>query len=93
MGFEKWWRGANYPNVSALLGFSICITGAMSNITVVADFVLGSKPGSGMPGRRGKRSDFDPQVGFGSANLGVSFLEISRRSICEGIHVSFLKWI
>ena len=54
------WAGANCPNVAALLGFNIWITAAMSNITAVADFVLASEDGLGMPGKRGISSDFDP---------------------------------
>ena len=51
-------RGANCPNVAALFGLSI--TGVMSNITAVADFVRESKTGSGIPGRIGIRSDLQP---------------------------------
>ena len=55
------WAGANCPNVAAmLLGFNIWNAAAKSNITAVADFVLGSDDGLGMPGKRGIRSDFDP---------------------------------
>ena len=51
-------RGANCPNVAALFGLSI--TGVMSNITAVADFVRESKTGLGIPGRMGIRSDLQP---------------------------------
>ena len=51
-------RGANCPNVAALFGSSI--TGVMSNITAVADFVRESKTGLGIPGRMGIRSDLQP---------------------------------
>ena len=51
-------RGANCPNVAALFGLSI--TGVMSNITAVADFVRESKTGLGIPDRIGISSDLQP---------------------------------
>ena len=89
------WAGANCPIVAALLGFNIWITTAMSNITAVADFVLWSEDGLGMPGKRGIRSDFDPLYKLplldnaGGPRL-ISYLKNSLMS-ASGLAVRFIN--
>ena len=90
------------------MDFNISLTAAMSNITAVADFVLGSEDGSGMPGkmqaglglfRIRKKISLMSESGLAVRFINIlvttlrfAFPEIRRRAVYNCGQVAFL-WI